>query len=107
MAGPPLPITPTLVQQLSLVFHELIRNTVEHGALSVGRGQVLIEGNASGDRGFTLTCIDRDGSPVHQPTKRGFGLVIADALIERQLLGTIHHNWLPSGLVTQMALPVA
>lgn len=105
MSGPPLPITPTLVQPLSLVFHEMMRNSVEHGALSVRQGQLLIEWNANGGRGFRLICSDRNGPPTHEPTQRGFGLVIADALIERQLLGTVHRDWLPSGLVTQMALP--
>lgn len=106
MQGPPVPIEAVAVQPLSLVIHELAVNAVEHGCLSRPSGTVRIEWVSTPRYGgFELRWVETGGPPPQAPQDKGFGLVISDAVIRRQMLGDVERQWLADGLVTTICVP--
>lgn len=104
--GPPVLIDPVAVQPLSLVFHELAINAVEHGALSARTGVVTIEWMPMTAPGsFELNWMETGGPPTRPPQDKGFGLVISDAVVRRQMMGDVARQWTQSGLVTTIRVP--
>lgn len=105
--GPPCDVHPKAAVSLSMVLHELATNAVKHGALSVPSGSVSIAWDCKhGEQSheLELTWQERDGPPVAQPQRRGFGM----RLIERQLAlefgGKATIDFERSGLVCQIHL---
>lgn len=104
--GPPVPIEAVAVQPLSLVMHELAINAVEHGALSSAAGSVRIDWTPMSKPGsFELRWTETGGPPSQAPGERGFGLVISDAVIRRQMLGHVERDWQERGLTTTIRVP--
>lgn len=62
-----------------MVVHELATNAVKYGALLNDTGYIEIGWRLhAGDSGprFALSWIERDGPPVEQPQKQGFGSTV-------------------------------
>src|ERR1700710_2411659 len=72
--GPDLRITSGAVIALAMTLNELCTNTPKFGALSVPTGRIKIEWKIDADRQrLQLTCSEKNGPPVHAPTRRSFG----------------------------------
>jgi PAS domain S-box-containing protein len=106
LEGPDLDVDPLIVQPLGLVLHELAMNAAQHGSLSTPDGRVSINWMSLPDEGsFSIRWVESGGPPIHEPSAAGFGLVIADGIVRRQLLGEISRSWEPTGLVAMIQVP--
>jgi two-component sensor histidine kinase len=110
--GPPVPLAPAAVQPLAMVLHELATNAAKHGALSTSGGRVELRwraGRRAEDDGLLrLRWAEAGGPPVAgPPARRGFGARVVEATARGQLGGTLERRWEPSGLVVEVAVPLA
>ena len=95
------------VQPLALFIHELAVNASSYGAL-LADGRVQVGWNVDpGIRALTLTWQESGGPPPQPKRQSGFGTVIADATIRRQLNGSVDRDWSSDGLRVTINLPNA
>ena len=97
ISGPSVSLNPAIAQSLALVVHELATNAAKYGALSVPSGRVAISWE-SDRKNLTVNWVESGGPAGKPPERQGFGTQIMKATIERQLRGTLHQEWRPSGL---------
>ncbi len=111
--GPPVPLAPAAVQPFAMVLHELATNAAKHGAFSAPCGRVEVRwrawGRRAGDGGvLRLRWAETGGPPVAgAPARCGFGSRVIETTVRRQLCGTVERRWEPSGLVVEVAVPLA
>jgi len=72
LTGPDVALGARAALALALMLHELGTNAVKYGALSTTAGSVLLDWQVAGGQ-LGLTWQERDGPPVRQPARRGFG----------------------------------
>lgn len=97
-----------VLQQLTLVVHELQTNAMKHGALSRPSGYVSVSGHvARGSDGpvFTFTWQEVGGPVVPRPTRSGFGEMILRRVPE-QVGAKVTIDYEPAGLRYSCAVPV-
>ena len=112
LEGPPVPLAPAAVQPFAMVLHELATNAAKHGALSAPGGRLEVRwraGRMAGDDGLLrLRWAETGGPPLAgPPTRRGFGTRVIEATVRGQLGGAVERRWEPSGLVVEVAVPLA
>jgi CheY-like chemotaxis protein len=110
ITGPALQLTPAAAQALALVIHELATNSAKYGALSVEVGVLQVEWDRpkpDTDSTLILGWIENGGPPVKQPERRGFGSVVLQTSVERQLGGTVNLDWRSEGLQCRIEVPAA
>jgi two-component sensor histidine kinase len=110
--GPPLRLASIAVQPIAMVLHELATNAAKYGALCAAGGRVDVQwrvGRREGEDGlFRLRWAESGGPPVAgAPARRGFGARVVEATVRRQLGGTLERRWEPTGLVVEIAVPLA
>ena len=105
LEGPAFRIPPQAAVSLSLAIHELATNAAKYGALSVaeGRVQVCWETNA---RNLKLVWMERDGPPVDQPTKTGFGTRLIKRALAADLRASVRLEFERQGLVCEVTATV-
>jgi two-component sensor histidine kinase len=81
-----------VVQPISLIIHELAMNAAQHGALLHPKGKLHVNWNPD-DKGFSLQWIESGGVGPSGPVKLGFGTVMINALVEKQLGGQVRRVW--------------
>ena len=111
LTGPVVALPPGAAQPLSMAMHELATNAIKYGGLSVRGGQVAIEWQplrlADGVSGLRLTWTETGGpAPAAQPAPRGFGQRVLSGTLGDQMGGTCRMDWLPSGLVCTIEVPL-
>src|SRR5712672_1826299 len=77
MGGPKLCLNAASAQAIGLALHELTTNAGKYGALSTDAGRVDIGWGTDGDT-FTMSWTEREGPPVSEPQRRGFGTVVME-----------------------------
>jgi PAS domain S-box-containing protein len=110
ITGPALRLTPAAAQALALVVHELATNSAKYGALSLDTGVLGIEWNRpdpGSGASLILNWTEDGGPPVKQPERRGFGSVVLQTSVERQLDGTVTLDWQATGLRCRIEVPAA
>ena len=110
LAGLTVALPAGAAQPLAMVVHELATNAIKHGALSVPGGRVAVtwalDGGPSGT--LRLRWAEEGGPPITAPpARRGFGSRVLDGVVRGQLSGAITLAWNESGLVCDIALPLA
>jgi PAS domain S-box-containing protein len=105
--GPEVGIPAPIVQPLALVIHELVVNAATHGALSaqVGKLNVSWQGTSQNE-GFELHWHETGGPPPPARRQPGFGTVMVDGMIDKQLGGKIDRHWIETGLMMIITVPV-
>ncbi|MDR0253433.1 MAG: hypothetical protein LBI75_09630 [Brucellaceae bacterium] len=94
------------VTPMSLVFHELVTNSVKHGALSVPQGHVEIR-LSKHQTDMTIEWLEINGPEITQePSKRGFGSRLKQLSIDVQMQGSFKEIWGKSGLICIIQLPL-
>ncbi len=102
--GPPIDIAAVQVQPLALVLHEVISNAAHHGALSTDTGTLSIEWRPQ--NGCThIELHEIGGPPPANDRQSGFGMKIMDAIVRRQLRGSVDFSWRPDGLTSVFKVP--
>ena len=110
--GPPVPLAAAAVQPFAMVLHELATNAAKHGALSAPGDVVEVRWRAGcraeDDDMLRLCWTETGGPPVAgAPARRGFGTRVVEATVRGQLGGSVERRWEPSGLVVEIAVPLA
>jgi PAS domain S-box-containing protein len=106
MHGPQLRLNATAAQAIGLALHELATNAGKYGALSVGSGQVELGWRIDGDV-FAMSWTERNGPPVSQPERRGFGNTVIESMAKRTVGGEVQLDYAPSGLMWGLTCPAA
>ena len=110
--GPPVPLAAAAVQPFAMVLHELATNAAKHGALSALGGRVEVRwraGRRAAEDGLLrLSWTETGGPPLAGvPARRSFGSRMIEATVRRQLGGALERRWEPTGLVVEVAVPLA
>ena len=104
LRGPVVAIFAPQVQPLMIVLHEMISNALAHGALASAGGAIDLSWTLEGPT-VMLEWRERGGPPPPPPGPAGFGFTMTDAILRRQMKGSIQRTWDPSGLVAKLAVP--
>ena len=107
--GPSLAIAPSAALAIAMAVHELATNAVKYGALS-GAGEVDVTWRLDRSRGETwlsLDWIERNGPPVVQPKRKGFGSRLIGRGLAAQLGGEAIIDYVPSGVICRIRAPLA
>lgn len=100
-------VGPGAILPLTMSLNELCTNAVKYGALSNVTGRVNIT-SAVDEMAqlFTLTWTETGGPTVQEPTRRSFGSRLLGGLAI-QLHGDVRVRYQPTGVVYELAIPLA
>ncbi|WP_426955177.1 PAS domain S-box protein [Muricoccus radiodurans] len=106
--GPPVSLPAAAAQPLAMAVHELATNAVKHGALAAPTGRVNIAWALQPGPSLRLRWVEAGGPPVPRPPeRRGFGSRVLEGTVRGQLGGSITLSWERTGLVCEVAIPLA
>ena len=107
LEGPLVAFKPNAALALGLVFHELATNATKYGALSRSDAKISVSWNveSSSARTLVLTWRETGGPRVHPPARKGFGTELMEREVGITLGGQLTLEYLPDGLVAQIAIP--
>lgn len=111
-SGDAVDLQPDQAVVLGMIFHELLTNAVKHGSLTGISGQVRIDWQAfedathPGGPWLKMRWQETGGPATHQPLHQGFGSVFIERSIRDQLHGNARLDFLPSGLVCHLEIPL-
>lgn len=106
VGGPKLHLNAAASQALGLAIHELATNASKYGALSTRAGHVDINWRLDGET-LTMNWVERDGPPVRQPERQGFGAIVTGAMVKQTLGSEVQLDYAPSGLTWHLTCPAA
>jgi two-component sensor histidine kinase len=105
--GPDVELAAGATQPMTMVLHELATNATKYGALSSADGVLRVTWRVEGDA-LRLRWEEAGGPAVAgRPASKGFGSRVVDTTVCGQLGGSVAWSWAPTGLVVELALPVA
>jgi PAS domain S-box-containing protein len=103
--GPRLLLEPNTAQTIAVILHELATNAAKYGALSVSQGRIVVSWNRSESGRLVLRWSETGGPAVTPPAREGFGTRVM-ARLAHQANGEMRVDWLPAGLVCEIAIPI-
>jgi two-component sensor histidine kinase len=107
IAGPDIQVISGSVIALAMMLNELCTNTTKFGALSVPAGRIDICWTIDEEtKRLHLTWTEKDGPPVHQPTRRSFGTRMIETL-GKQLDGDARLAYEPTGFLYVLDVPLS
>jgi len=101
--GPEVFLTPSAMQSLGLVLHELATNATKHGALSSPAGSISVSWTQDARDGARVVWEEQGGPPVREPQRKGFGQVVFER-IGASLDGNIATEFRPEGFVCSVTI---
>lgn len=106
MSGPDARLLPGPALTLSLLVHELLTNSLKHGALSSEKGSVVMQWMASAntDGMLAIRIAEINGPPVTPPTHRGFGSRLFEASFASRTEGMVTVAYSPTGVVCEIEI---
>lgn len=105
ISGVDTPLKGSAVTSLALLFNEFATNAAKYGSLSAFGGSVDIACSESDDR-LQIVWTERGGPAVQASAKgEGFGSLLAEATVRRQLGGELSREWRADGLVIRLSAP--
>lgn len=91
---------------MALVMHELVTNSVKHGALGSRGGVVSLDISREAEGASAqIVWSERGGPPVREPSRVGFGTTLITRSIPHELGGTAMLEYLPEGLEARFTVP--
>jgi two-component sensor histidine kinase len=100
MNGEPIELSANAGRGFALIAHELVTNSVKHGALSSSNGAIDIAWSSDGAQ-VRLRWVERGGPEVSGVSEAGFGSWLVVRTL-RQLKGEIATRFPPEGLVCEL-----
>ncbi|MGJ8571405.1 MAG: sensor histidine kinase [Hoeflea sp.] len=102
LEGPELGVPGDVAMAIAMAVHELTTNAAKYGALSSRDGHVeiswAVEHGADSEHSFSMNWLERNGPSVTEPTKRGFGSILLERVLGRQLGGSVQIAYPPTGV---------
>lgn len=107
-SGDAVALEPRIALTLSMVFHELMANALQHGALLLPDGHVTLHSaldlKASPPM-LRIEWVESGSASVDASTVKGFGFRLIRRSIERELNGKADVQFEPSGLSCTLLIP--
>jgi PAS domain S-box-containing protein len=107
--GQVLRLPAAVAQSLSMVIHELATNAIKYGAFSVPQGRVIVKWSITSHDSpmICLSWIEENGPGLlAPPTRRGFGTMLINTVVQSHLNGTVAKRWEPGGLLCDIRIEV-
>jgi len=102
-------LPPRVVLTLALLFQELATNAAKYGAFRNETGHVHISWQVEPSEGdkqqVRLHWRESGGPPVSPPHRSGFGSLLIESELAKQLKGDVHLNYDPAGVICEIVLP--
>lgn len=106
--GPAIRLSPHAALTIALALHELFTNTLKYGALSNEHGRVRLDWRHIESAGkLSIEWREQGGPPVRPPMRRGFGSLLLERTLARDLDGRVTLAFEPSGVVCVIEMPIA
>jgi PAS domain S-box-containing protein len=93
-----------LAASMGLLLHEMATNAVKYGSLSNDGGRVGVAAEAAGPGRGAFRWRERDGPPVAQPTRKGFGSRLLSLALRPQG-GEVRFEFEPDGFLAVVEFP--
>ncbi|MDF2764017.1 MAG: histidine kinase [Rhodospirillales bacterium] len=106
VSGPRIGLRPKPALALALVLHELATNAVKYGSLSTPAGRLSIRWELGPRETLVIDWREVAGPPAAEPRTRGFGRTLIERAVAHELDGSVRYEFLPIGLVCQIAVPL-
>jgi PAS domain S-box-containing protein len=111
LRGEDVVLRPRAVLTLAMAFHELTTNAVKYGALSVPGGRVEVRWQPvntrnDGKAGLRIEWEEKDGPPVREPERRGFGTTLIERGVAGDLDGLATLDFAPGGVRCAIEIPL-
>lgn len=107
--GPAVALAPARALALALVVNELAINASKHGALTLDSGKVSMSWQVTDEDGKQVLDLDwrETGGPrVATPAPPGFGALLVDRTVTRDLAGRVDRDFRPDGLCCHIRFPL-
>ncbi len=105
--GEEIEVTSSSIIPLSLLINELCTNATKYGALSKDGGVVRLSwAEDVARRSLIVRWVECGGPPVTKAATASFGMRLIESGIPRQLGGSGHLNFLPSGVAFELTIPL-
>ncbi|WP_265563631.1 HWE histidine kinase domain-containing protein [Sphingomicrobium arenosum] len=102
--GPGILLNPQAYSTMALVIHELVTNSAKYGSLS-DSGSVHVDWHVDATEHLHIHWTERDGPPVSEPTRKGFGTTIIERSVPYDLGGKARMDYRPEGLKASFIIP--
>lgn len=104
LTGSDVELSGAAVTSFALLLHEFATNAAKYGALSSPDGTVDVRCEEAGDM-LVLTWTETGGPRVERSVDGdGFGSILGQATVRRQLDGEISREWKPEGLIIRLSV---
>jgi two-component sensor histidine kinase len=108
VTGDNVQLPPKTTLSLAIALHELATNAVKYGAFSNDTGKIDIEWTvapgATGRR-LVIRWQEREGPPVTQPARKGFGSWVIERGLTHELGGHVTLQYLRHGVACTIDIP--
>ena len=106
LAGPEIRLGAHALNNIALIFHELVTNAAKYGALHDDLGSVKIEW-AVADKELALRWAELGGKEIAGPPQSfGFGTQLVTRTVRDAFAGSVSHDWKRDGLEITLRLPL-
>ncbi|RIY01374.1 DUF4118 domain-containing protein [Aureimonas flava] len=100
--GPKVDLEARHALGLALAIHELATNATKYGALTAADGSVALRWAVDEAGRFSFTWTERDGPPVREPERRGFGSRLTERVVPGYFSGQATIEFAATGLVYRL-----
>jgi len=110
ISGPRIWLAPNEAVTLSLVFHELTTNAAKFGALSNGKGKIMVSWEvtpAEAPETLVIRWREHGGPGVCLPQRFGFGSKLLERAVAHELKGETILEFPPSGFECTLRMPLS
>jgi len=110
LEGPETRLQPRIALALAMAVQELATNAVKFGALSNESGEVQVRwtvDHAASPHRLDLRWEETGGPPVTVPHRRGFGSRLVERNLAQELDGAVRIDFIPTGVVCTIDVPLA
>ena len=91
--GDPVDVMPSAIMPLSLMLHELVTNSLKHGAVSRPAGTVAVSWSVRDSGQLHVLWKEVLDAPVADSGREGYGTVLIRAVVERMLGGSFQRTF--------------